>query len=54
MPNLFYKLLNGLNFTSKEGFIIVIIIYGSNTKRFTSLHGPKNCLYLFEGVEGWG
>jgi len=32
MPDSFHNLLNGLKFTSKEGFIIIIIIYGSNTK----------------------
>jgi len=32
MPNFFHNLLNGLNLTSKEGFIIIIIIYESNKK----------------------
>ena len=50
MPNFFQNLLNGVNLTSKEGFIIIIIIiiYGSNIKKLTSWHGPKNCLDLLK------
>jgi len=48
MPNFFQNLLNGVNLTSKEGFIIIIIIYGSNIKNFTPLHRPTNCLDLFK------
>jgi hypothetical protein len=48
MLNFFHNLLNGLNFTSEKGFIIIIIIYGNNTERFRSIRGPKNCLYLLK------
>ena len=57
MPNFLENLLKGLNFTSKEGIIIIIIIiiiiYGNNIKRFTSLHGPKNCLGLLKEHQIW-